>query len=262
MSFKDLFFAVIRASIIAVILFFSFSTLINMKRDVEAAIISMGQSSTTTHEFEYSLRSSALQVVTNVGRGSAVVLEKGIALSAEHVCRMFDEAKSVELVDMFGNKMPVEFYEVPKRVKGRPHVDICVIKFTPKTTHPTVKLSKDNVLVLGTILFNPNYGGGKYYSFRTGVVISEETVDVPTAECFPPFIPCTEFDIYPIRRTTVPGIPGASGSGLFNRAGELVGILVIGGAYGEWSGVVPLEQLKGWLGANSKIIELAGISVN
>jgi hypothetical protein len=50
-----------------------------------------------------------------------------------------------------------------------------------------------------------------------------------------------------VKRTTVPGVPGASGSGIINTDGELVGILVLGAGDFSRSAVVPLKEIKQFL---------------
>lgn len=214
--------------------------------------------SVSKREFEQSLKSRALQVVTNVGRGSAIYLDKGLAMSAAHVCELFPKAKEAYLVDAHNAKMRIEFYELPKYNQNK-RVDLCLMKFKPLNQYPVTELSSEASIATGTSLYNPNYGGGKYYSLQTGQVLSDMTLDVPTEFCMPPFIPCEKFEVYSVQRTSVPGIPGASGSGILDTKGKLVGILVIGAGDNSWSGIVPIEVIREFLNV-SGLAELAQIN--
>lgn len=203
--------------------------------------------------FEKKLKDSALQIMTDVGRGSAIYIDKGIAISARHVCEIFEKAKVVYLVDAEKNKMAIDFYEIPPKNKDKElALDLCVIKFQPKMKYmPVTRIAKGRVLNMGTKLFNPNYGGGEFYSLRIGEVIAEESLKVYTDNCMDfgalGKIGCEKYDLYEVKRTSVPGVPGASGSGLITPEGELVGILVLGAGDNSWSGIVPLNVLKEYL---------------
>lgn len=212
----------------------------------------------TKRQFEKDLENRVLQVVTDIGVGSAIYLSKGLALSAAHVCELFPKAKTTFIVDSKHNQMRMEFYEVPSYSKEN-RVDLCLIKFTPKVSLPETVLSKEESIAIGTSLYNPSYGGGKYYSLNIGVVLADMAVEVPLEFCMPPLIPCENFEIYKVQKTSVPGVPGASGSGILDTDGKLVGILVIGPGDNSWSGIVPLEVIREFLNG-SKLAALAEIN--
>lgn len=203
--------------------------------------------------FERKLKDSALQIITDVGRGSAIYLDKGIAISARHVCEIFEKAKSVYLLDAEKNKIAIDFYEIPKANKDKElTTDLCVIKFQPKMKYmPITRIAKGFVSNIGTKLFNPNYGGGEFYSLRTGEIIADESLKVFTDDCmdFGVFgrVGCEHYNLYEVKRTSVPGVPGASGSGMITPEGELMGILVLGAGDNSWSGMVPLAAIKEYL---------------
>jgi S1-C subfamily serine protease len=206
--------------------------------------------------FEKSLKERALHIVTDVGMGSAIYLDKGLALTAGHVCEMFAKAKKVAALDYKKNNLRIEFYEMVK--KEEIIVDLCLLKVSLIDSLPITSLAQEDSISIGTPLYNPNYGGGKYYSLTSGMILADAVLEVPVGECFPPFIPCTKFEAFAVQIASCPGIPGASGSGVLNTKGELIGILVIGMNYGTASGIVDLEAIKRFLN-DSKLASLAQI---
>lgn len=206
-------------------------------------------------EFEQGLKFRALQVVTDIGRGSAIYLDKGLALSAAHVCELFPKAKQVFLVDGHGTKMFIQFYEMPAMNKGN-RIDLCIIKFKPINKLPVTHLSEETSIPTGTPLYNPNYGGGKFYSLHIGHVLGSMGGEIGT-DCT--FLFCEDYLTYFFQQTSVPGVPGASGSGVLDTDGKLVGILVLGAGDNSWSGIVPLEVVREFLN-DSGLAGLASIN--
>jgi hypothetical protein len=160
--------------------------------------------------------------VTANGRyhlGSGIALPNGTVVTNCHVTLA---AKRVQLFNgMAGEGAALQAATVEH--------DLCALYF-PDLKRPPVSLGASRALNVGDTVFAIGFNAGNGLSYQTGEV----------AELY-------EHDGAMVIRTTAPFTHGASGGGLFDRAGRLVGVLTFyrvapsGTAYFA----VPVEWLQG-----------------
>lgn len=167
-----------------------------------------------------------VRVDTEVGRGSAVHLQKNVMMSARHVCELFAESPRNTVKEWDGYETEITEWELAKD----PEADVCIFKVAGEVRLPEAHLADphESIILKGVII--PSYAGGVEYSVRAGTVITSE------------FAYMSMMSRFKINITTAYAAPGASGSGDFNEKGEIIGItsLQINGMY---SGIVRLECL-------------------
>lgn len=173
-------------------------------------------------------RMAVLRFDTEVGRGSATHVKNGVALTAAHVCHMLDNIPehTGTLLDYEGNNLPILEYQVyPDN-----NVDLCIIKFVPISYIPETPLAPLEETVLQTKVFIPSFAGGVNYSIRSGVVLTQELVQMGFEQ------------ILDVNITDAIAEPGASGSGAVNSKGEMIGITILK-VGNNHSGLTPLKYL-------------------
>jgi S1-C subfamily serine protease len=175
-------------------------------------------------------RMSALQIFATTSRGSAVYMDKNLALSAAHVC--FDISPgSSKAVDYKGNELDIESAELNEAI------DICVIKLKDiKAPMPTRKLAKKSLFLLGKTVITAGFPGGQYYSIQFATVRGIQIVAVQ-GSADPKYV--SMIDTYVA--------PGGSGSGAFNDNGEVAGIVIVSSPMYGVTGLVPLVDIHEFL---------------
>lgn len=183
-------------------------------------------------------RQATLRVESGGMRGSAIHLKDGIALSAAHVCELFPTMGNPIARDYKGRAIKIIAFEVA--LNGS---DACILQLESFNDLPEMDLTK-KVDALGTPIVLPSFAGGEEYSIKSGVLVSDETVPVMEDPVACMLSPTTcKFHKYKVIVSTAPAQPGASGSGVLNEDGEVIGITVLGMYGGSLSGITPLSEV-------------------
>jgi S1-C subfamily serine protease len=190
------------------------------------------------------VRQNAFYVWDPKMRASAVFLKPGIALTAKHVCGGMTQL--TRLVDY----KDVQYRVVEIVMDTRVDMDLCMVYFAraskeaPVTELPGTPLNFPHRSVIGTKGFTGGFGGGEFYSFISGVFFMSGKTHVYGAEA-----PLTE-DFFSFQVE-----PGASGSGVVDEEGNLIGIVSVAGQGS--TGAIPLWAIKEFLRKN-KVLPDAG----
>lgn len=157
-------------------------------------------------------------------RGTGVHVNNNIFLSAKHVCDSMPKAiedPGNTVTDYKGITYKIISFELSKDP-----IDLCIFKVeAPKpSVWPSSLVSVE--AIVGEQVYTGGFSGGRAYSFRAGICNSEEmestyniggSKDKNKPEQF--------FYLYELGISKVRG--GASGSGVLNTKGEIIGILTL-----------------------------------
>ena len=166
------------------------------------ALLSMPASADDSTAVYQRARPSLVQIV-GVGESGRVYLGSGVALPNGNVvtnCHVTQRANRIQL--FLGGNGPSATLEVPDVAH-----DLCALRFPDLTRQPAV-LGASNKLKIGDHVYAIGFNAGKGLSYQEGEV----------AQLY-------EHDGGMVIRTTAAFTHGASGGGLFDQDGKLVGIL-------------------------------------
>lgn len=155
-------------------------------------------------------RASVHVIIKKGARGSGVYIGGDLILTAAHVCKSIQK-KSVSIVTTETKiTVPIVAYAMDGRW---PSVDLCVLKMKAVPAGLVALPIAKTDAQIGEVVVLGSYAGGQFYSFRAGQVLAEETVMMEL-----PFL-VTATDLFVM--------PGASGGGVLNTNGEIVGVMIL-----------------------------------
>jgi S1-C subfamily serine protease len=193
------------------------------------------------------MRGATVMFKDDKGWGTGVHIKNGLFLTARHVCLHFIEGETVAL-DYLGDEVKVKEVEMSQRY-GQ---DLCAFTIERETeesiqTYPETPIADvKRFNPIGELVAVPGFGGSPKYSIQSGYIFAFElSEDVRGLD--PTYAYIIGMQIF----------PGASGSGLFNKAGELVGILIFSNSM-TVGGAMTLRDLEVFLG-ESRLAKEAGI---
>ncbi len=186
--------------------------------------------STTVISLDRRIQTSTFLIRNQFTGGTAINLKPGIALTAAHVCTDF-KIQPAKALDYFG-----QWHAITEMIiDDQPVSDLCIIKYAePSAFIPNNEIAEANTALIGDIGITGGYSGGHIYTERAGLIKTNELVkdeNLVTSEVF---------------TFNVNVIGGASGSGVFNRHGYIIGILSCGSKE-KGGGAVPLSYLRQFL---------------
>lgn len=166
-------------------------------------------------------------LVSNSGEGSGVVVDfddkYNYILTNAHVCRL--QYRMIFIID---NKRKTQVAEISFLPEEKSKVDLCIMK-SAKFTENIAKIA-EKTSEPGSTIFNVNYGW------------STEMYALPI------YLKGTQGEAVDLdQQFFVQIVPGASGSGLFNESGELIGVPYLSYTSSNVSIAMRLEVVKEFL---------------
>lgn len=162
-----------------------------------------------------------------IGSGSGTHMGGGNILTNKHVCDMLLYAKASRVITHDGSIYAVQgMYNSPD-----PVIDLCLLRTNARAL-PKATFGDANQVLVGKIVNVTGYPSGLYATMQ-GRVLGSTIIFV-----FDGFLLMPEF----LSVLGAPSAPGSSGSGIYDQAGGLVGVLNAGD--GRVTLFVPLHITK------------------
>lgn len=175
-------------------------------------------------------------------QASGVVIKSdqfgSLILTNKHVCQpnRLDSLAPKEIVDMFlGIPEYVYFYAASKDSKGEPVVSVGqVVKVSANSDLCLIHTQRTD-LVPAKLAAAPAKTGDEIFSCGNPLGVRDL--------CFTGRVGPETYELFMLYQiTSMPANPGQSGSGVFNKDGELIGVVSLGGA--GLSAIVPLSLIQ------------------